>query len=65
MKLIGLEAHFSLKNTWNTFGKNMFAVDYHFEKSAGAAEFVKNLPFSEEGRKKDCHLNGERILDLL
>ncbi len=42
----------------------MFSVDYPFEDSQTAADFIDTAPLSEEVRAKICHGNARRILKL-
>lgn len=41
----------------------MFAVDYPFEKSREAVQFMENLAISEDDKHKICHLNAEKLLN--
>lgn len=42
----------------------MFSIDYPFEESSAACEFIERVPISENLRAKLCHGNAERILKL-
>ena len=42
----------------------MFSVDYPYENTEEATQFIENIPVSEIDRKKICHLNAERIFKL-
>jgi 2,3-dihydroxybenzoate decarboxylase len=42
----------------------LFSVDYPFESSMEAAEFINNAPISETDRERICFRNAERILNL-
>ena len=42
----------------------MFSVDYPYEFSHQAVEFIDNVKISEEDREKICHCNVERLLKL-
>ena len=40
----------------------MFSIDYPFEDTQTACEFIRTAPISEDLRAKLCHKNAERIL---
>ena len=42
----------------------LFAIDYPYESSRLAVEFLKNAPVSEQCREKMAHGNAERLLKL-
>jgi 2,3-dihydroxybenzoate decarboxylase len=42
----------------------MFSVDYPYESTAVAADFVERSPLSEEVRRLVCHGNAERLLKM-
>jgi 2,3-dihydroxybenzoate decarboxylase len=42
----------------------MFSVDYPYESTALAAEFIEEAPLNEEVRRLVCHGNAERIFRL-
>ena len=42
----------------------MFSVDYPYESTKEAVEFIDNAPLSDIDREKICHLNAERVLNL-
>lgn len=42
----------------------MFSVDYPYESTAEAVEFIDRAPISQTDRAKICHLNAERLLKL-
>jgi 2,3-dihydroxybenzoate decarboxylase len=42
----------------------LFSVDYPYEESAVAANFIDTAPISETTRAKICHQNAQRILKL-
>lgn len=42
----------------------MFSVDYPYESTATAADFIERAPLSEEVRALVCHGNAERLLRL-
>jgi predicted TIM-barrel fold metal-dependent hydrolase len=42
----------------------LFSVDWPFEKNTQAAEFLRNLPVSEDDRAKIAHGNAEKLLRL-
>ena len=42
----------------------MFSVDYPYEYSHEAVEFIDKAPISDEDREKICHGNAERLLKL-
>ncbi|NMM28931.1 MAG: amidohydrolase [Glaciimonas sp.] len=42
----------------------MFSVDYPYESTAEAVDFITRAPISEIDRAKICHLNAERLLRL-
>jgi 2,3-dihydroxybenzoate decarboxylase len=42
----------------------MFSVDYPYEETKEAVEFIYSAPLSEIDREKICHLNAERVLNL-
>jgi len=42
----------------------MFSVDYPYEYSQVAAEFIESAPLSEAVRAQVCHQNAERLLGL-
>jgi 2,3-dihydroxybenzoate decarboxylase len=42
----------------------LFAVDYPFETTEEASEFIEAAPISETDREKICYLNAVRLLGL-
>ena len=42
----------------------MFSVDYPYEYTQEAVEFIEKAPISEEDREKICHGNAEKLLRL-
>lgn len=42
----------------------LFSIDYPYESSEEAVQFIENAPISQIDREKICHLNAERILRL-
>jgi 2,3-dihydroxybenzoate decarboxylase len=42
----------------------LFSVDYPYESTKEAVEFIEGAPLSESDREKICHLNAERVLHL-
>ena len=42
----------------------LFSVDYPYESSQEAADFINNAPISETDRERICFRNAERILNL-
>lgn len=42
----------------------LFSVDYPYESTKEAVEFIDNAPLSEIDRERICHLNAERVLNL-
>jgi 2,3-dihydroxybenzoate decarboxylase len=42
----------------------LFSIDYPYESTKEAVEFIDNAPLSEIDREKICHLNAERVLKL-
>ncbi len=62
----GVCSHASLVGAITAIGEDavMFAIDYPFESSEQAVEFLKSAPISPEQREKLAHLNAERILRL-
>jgi 2,3-dihydroxybenzoate decarboxylase len=42
----------------------LFSIDYPYESTQEAVEFIDNAPLSEIDREKICHLNAERVLNL-
>jgi 2,3-dihydroxybenzoate decarboxylase len=42
----------------------MFSVDYPYESTKEAVEFIDSAPLSDIDRQKICHLNAERILHM-
>jgi 2,3-dihydroxybenzoate decarboxylase len=42
----------------------MFSIDYPFEETSAACEFIERVPIGEDLRAKLCHGNAERILRL-
>ena len=42
----------------------MFSVDYPYEYTHEAVEFIEKAPISDEDREKICHGNAERLLGL-
>ena len=44
--------------------KILFAVDYPFESSKEAAQFIQSVPICDSDKEKICHLNAEKLLGL-
>ncbi|MDE1008601.1 MAG: amidohydrolase family protein, partial [Paraburkholderia fungorum] len=42
----------------------MFSVDYPYESTAIAADFIEQAPLDEKVRNLVCHGNAERIFKL-
>ena len=42
----------------------LFAVDYPFEQSDKAVDFIKSAPISDSDKEKICHFNAEQLLKL-
>jgi 2,3-dihydroxybenzoate decarboxylase len=42
----------------------LFSVDYPYESTKDAVEFIENAPLSQIDREKICHLNAERVFRL-
>ncbi|MBS1999232.1 MAG: amidohydrolase family protein, partial [Cyanobacteria bacterium SZAS LIN-2] len=42
----------------------LFSIDYPYESTAIAADFINNAPVSETARAKICHENARRVLKL-
>jgi 2,3-dihydroxybenzoate decarboxylase len=42
----------------------LFSIDYPYESTKEAVEFIDNAPLSDIDREKICHLNAERVLNL-
>ena len=42
----------------------LFAVDYPYEPSRPAVQFLESTPLSDDDREKICHRNAERLLSL-
>jgi predicted TIM-barrel fold metal-dependent hydrolase len=42
----------------------LFSIDYPFESTKDAVEFIESAPLSPIDREKICHLNAERLFDL-
>jgi len=42
----------------------LFSIDYPYESTKEAVEFIDTAPLSEIDREKICHLNAERVLGL-
>ncbi|MGH8237723.1 MAG: amidohydrolase family protein [Steroidobacteraceae bacterium] len=42
----------------------MFSVDYPYESTAVAADFIETAPLDEDSRRLVCHGNAERIFNL-
>ncbi len=55
-----------LKFTCSVLGidKVLFAVDYPYESSKEAVEFIDSIPMEDNDKEQICHLNAERLLKL-
>ena len=42
----------------------LFAIDYPYEQSAPAVEFIRTVPLAEEVREKIVHANAERVFRI-
>jgi len=42
----------------------LFAIDYPFESTAEAVEFLRTAPYTSRDLKRIAHRNAERILRL-
>jgi 2,3-dihydroxybenzoate decarboxylase len=42
----------------------LFSIDYPFESSAGAVEFLRTAPYSPADLERIAHGNAERLLRL-
>ena len=42
----------------------MFSVDYPYEYTEQAVDFIESAPLSDADREKICHGNAERLLKL-
>lgn len=42
----------------------MFAIDYPFESTEQAAEFIRTAPLAPDDKARMAHANAERILRL-
>ena len=62
----GVCSHDSLLCALSALGEDsvMFSVDYPYESSEVAADFIETAPMSEAIRAKVCHANAERLLHL-
>ena len=62
----GVCSHASLMGAIGEMGAEgvMFSVDYPYESTAAAAEFIETAPMDEKTRNLVCHGNAERILKL-
>ena len=67
--LISIGTELSSRRTWAKTAKRspggyLFSIDYPYESTEVAAEFIENAPISEVDREKICHGNAERVLRL-
>jgi len=62
----GVFSHAALVGAIMAIGEDavMFSIDYPFESSAQAVEFLRTAPITAEQKEKLAHLNAERILGL-
>ncbi|MEV0184742.1 amidohydrolase family protein [Streptomyces sp. NPDC050625] len=62
----GVWSHAALTGAIAAIGADavMFAVDYPYESTADAVEFLRSAPISAEDREKIAHLNAERLLGI-
>jgi 2,3-dihydroxybenzoate decarboxylase len=62
----GVCSHPSLLCALSALGEDnvMFSVDYPYEDSSIAADFIETAPISESVRAKVCHRNAQRLLHL-
>jgi 2,3-dihydroxybenzoate decarboxylase len=62
----GLFSHAALRAATAAVGidRVMFAIDYPFESTAEAVEFLRTAPFTSPDRARIAHRNAERILRL-
>jgi 2,3-dihydroxybenzoate decarboxylase len=62
----GMFSHAALQGAIQAIGVDnvMFAIDYPFESSAKAVEFIETAPLAPADRERVAHGNAERILRL-
>lgn len=62
----GVFSHQALTDAIQTIGIDnvMFAIDYPFESTEQAAEFIRTAPLSPVDKERVAHANAERILRL-
>lgn len=62
----GVWSHAALSGAIQAIGVDaiMFAIDYPFEFTAEAAEFLESAPLTDEDRAKISHRNAEQLLHL-
>lgn len=62
----GVFSHAALVGAIMAIGEDavMFSIDYPFESSAEALEFLRTAPITSEQREKIAHLNATRLLKL-
>jgi 2,3-dihydroxybenzoate decarboxylase len=56
----------ALQCTIATLGADsiLFAVDYPFESTEAAMQFIETVPVSAADKENICHMNAERVLRL-
>jgi 2,3-dihydroxybenzoate decarboxylase len=62
----GFFSHSALRAATSAVGidRVLFAIDYPFESSADAVEFLRTAPFTPPDLNRIAHGNAERILRL-
>lgn len=62
----GQESHLALEYSIKALGTDniMWAVDYPYQPTPSAVEFMDSAPVSEEDREKLYHLNAERVFHI-
>ncbi|MDF5853924.1 amidohydrolase family protein [Pseudomonas aeruginosa] len=62
----GVFSHAALIGAIMAIGEDavMFSIDYPFESSAEAVEFLRTAPITHRQKEKIAHLNAERILNI-
>lgn len=62
----GVFSHQALADAINTIGIDnvMFSIDYPFESTEPAAEFMRTAPLAPADKERVAHANAERILRL-
>jgi 2,3-dihydroxybenzoate decarboxylase len=62
----GVFSHAALQAATNAVGVDrvLFAIDYPFESTAEAVEFLRAAPYTKPNLERIAHRNAERILRL-